>query len=42
MLKALLLVSTSWTVMSFLSCLAWSRLLTRSRALIASAPVMVR
>ena len=41
MLKTVLLVTITWTALSFLFCVAWSRLLHR-RALISSTPVSVR
>jgi hypothetical protein len=41
MLKTLLLVTLAWTAFSFLFCLAWSRLLSRPRALISTSSVNV-
>jgi hypothetical protein len=41
MLKTLLLVTITWTTMSFLFCMAWSRVHTRARVLVSRAPVEV-
>jgi hypothetical protein len=41
MLKTLLLVTIAWTTMSFLFCMAWSRVHTRARALVSRTPVEV-
>lgn len=41
MLKTLLLVTITWTMMSFLFCMAWSRVHTRARALVSRTPVEV-
>jgi hypothetical protein len=38
MLKTLLLVMITWTAMSFLFCMAWSRLHNRARALVSRTP----
>jgi len=39
MLKTLLLVTITWTTLSFLFCMAWSRGHTRARALVSRTPV---
>jgi hypothetical protein len=41
MLKTLLLVTITWTTMSFLFCVAWSRVHSRARAIVSRTPVEV-
>lgn len=41
MLKTLLLVTITWTTVSFLFCMAWARVHTRARAFVGRAPVEV-